>query len=254
MKLSCFVLALCAVASTGEASWDWYTGKSNKMPPAIRYTTSERAQKQRMNKLVGPKDSFGTMLGNVIVNQFDEDGDEDLGSWDWYTGKSNKMPPAIRYTTSERAQKQRMNKLVGPKDSFGTMLGNVIVNQFDEDGKRLDAKRRDAQRRARHRNRLAARANEHNQRSLAKHCKFNRCSERCHCEARGPYYLHHGECLTADNCCNTEGWPSGGSLSRYRNDLYSRYFPNVDPQLVQESMRNLDQRTAKNLFWSNCRK
>jgi len=194
MKLSCFVLALCAVASTGEASWDWYTGKSNK------------------------------------------------------------MPPAIRYTTSERAQKQRMNKLVGPKDSFGTMLGNVIVNQFDEDGKRLDAKRRDAQRRARHRNRLAARANEHNQRSLANHCKFNRCSERCHCEARGPYYLHHGECLTADNCCNTEGRPSGGSYGRYRNDLYSKYFPNVDPQLVQESMRNLDQRTAKNLFWSNCRK
>ena len=136
MKLSCLLLALGAVASTGEAGrWDWYTGKSNKMPPAMKYTMSDRARKSRMSKIVGPKDSIGTMLGGAIVNHFfDEDGDDDLGGWGYYTGKSNKVPPALKYWGSKKAQKSRMNKVVGPRDSIGTALGSAIVGSFfDED-------------------------------------------------------------------------------------------------------------------------
>ena len=58
---------------------NWYLGhKGAKMPGAVKWTTSKAAEKSRMNRIVGPRDAIGTMIGGAAVNYFfDEMDDED---------------------------------------------------------------------------------------------------------------------------------------------------------------------------------
>ena len=58
---------------------NWYLGhKGAKMPGAVKWTTSKAAEKSRMNRIVGPRDAIGTMIGGAVVNHFfDEMDDED---------------------------------------------------------------------------------------------------------------------------------------------------------------------------------
>ena len=58
---------------------NWYLGhKGAKMPGAVQWTTSKAAEKSRMNRIVGPRDAIGTMVGGAVINHFfDEMDDED---------------------------------------------------------------------------------------------------------------------------------------------------------------------------------
>ena len=58
---------------------NWYLGhKGAKMPGAVKWTTSKAAEKSRMNRIVGPRDAIGTMVGGAVINHFfDEMDDED---------------------------------------------------------------------------------------------------------------------------------------------------------------------------------
>ena len=58
---------------------NWYLGhKGAKMPGAVQWTTSKDAERSRMNRIVGPKDAIGTMIGGAAINHFfDEMDDED---------------------------------------------------------------------------------------------------------------------------------------------------------------------------------
>ena len=58
---------------------NWYLGhKGAKMPGAVKWTTSKAAEKSRKNRIVGPRDAIGTMIGGAVVNHFfDEMDDED---------------------------------------------------------------------------------------------------------------------------------------------------------------------------------
>ena len=58
---------------------NWYLGhKGAKMPGAVKWTTSKAAEKSRMNRIVGPRDAIGTMIGGAAINHFfDEMDDED---------------------------------------------------------------------------------------------------------------------------------------------------------------------------------
>ena len=64
----------------------------------------------------------------------DVDEDNSVGRGNWYLGhKGAKMPSTLKWSTTKEAQRSRMNKVHGPKDSIGTMLGSTLVNNmFDE--------------------------------------------------------------------------------------------------------------------------
>ena len=56
----------------------------------MKYVTSERAEKNRMNKVFAATDGMGTILAGGIVNAlFDEDEENDLG---WNDSPSHTRP------------------------------------------------------------------------------------------------------------------------------------------------------------------
>ena len=89
---------------------NWYLepqGRQNP-PETLKWSTTKKAQKVRMQRVHGPKDSIGTMVTSTLLgNLFDEADEHDVGGSNWYLGhKGAKMPETLKWSTLPRKHRK----------------------------------------------------------------------------------------------------------------------------------------------------